>query len=236
MSLSAKFQDQAFVTNLVVIVVFAAMFPAYFGYVSSNTDTIDPSGYGPVGAFNVSFTESALHSQEEVLWADDGESDEFTFSFPEEMEVPDGSELGYVLITLTYAESDEGGQWQDQCDDVDGALDISLADTSEDGHTLAVSGTDCGSYTMMALLTDNYSGANYSADNISRGEIIEMWQDNGKGHGDYSVTITVSTNTGSTPEPIDPFIASNNEDGEEVYVKFEVFAYEILVESAEASE
>jgi hypothetical protein len=89
---------------------------------------------------------------------------------------------------------------------------------------------------MMALLTDNYSGANYSADNISRGEIIEMWQDNGKGHGDYSVTITVSTNTGSTPEPIDPFIASNNEDGEEVYVKFEVFAYEILVESAEASE
>ncbi len=235
MSLSAKFQDQAFVTNLVVIVVFAAMFPAYFGYVSSNTDTIDPSGYGPVGAFNVSFTESPLHSQEEVLWADDGESDEFTFSFPEEMEVPDGSELGYVLITLTYAESDEGGSWPDQCDDVDGALDISLADTSEDGHTLAVSGTDCGSYTMMALLTDNYTGANYSADNISRGEIIEMWQDNGKGHGDYSVTITVSTNTGSTPGP-SPLLASNNEDGEEVNVKFEVFAYEILVEAAEASE
>nr|MBC8517536.1 hypothetical protein [Euryarchaeota archaeon] len=190
MSLSAKFQDQAFVTNLVVIIVFAAMFPAYFGYVSSNTDTIQPGGGGPVGTFNVSFTESTLHSDEEVLWADDGETTSFTFSFPEEMEVPDGSELGYVLITLTYDESDEGGSYDTQCDDVDGEFDISQAETSTEGHTLTVSASDCGSYTMMALLTDDYDGLGYSVENISRGEIIDMWQDNGNGHGDYSVTVT----------------------------------------------
>ena len=70
---------------------------------------------------------------------------------------------------------------------------------------------------------------------FSKSTIQENWAGQGDGWGEYVTTISVSTNSGSKPGPIDPFVLGNNEDGEEVNVKMEVIAYKLDFKEIEAS-
>lgn len=229
--LQAKFQDQVFVTYLVVILVFAVSFPAYFAIASSNSETTELGG--GISSYTVNFTETVLLEETAELWADDGESDSYDFIVPSEFEVPKGTELAGIMVTLTYDETDEssGPGRQTQCDDIEASIDISSADVPASGHSLTASLTDCDAGILSVFITSNYTGMGYLAENVTRSDIVEMWQDYGMGHGIFTLTITVDTNTGSIPGPgPNPGPLSNNEDGEEVVATFQLIGFELDIQ------
>ena len=64
----------------------------------------------------------------------------------------------------------------------------------------------------------------------SKGEIENMWVDNGNGRGEYRCQITLETRTGDNPGPVpSPGPSSNNEDGEEITVSWRVVGVEVSV-------
>nr|MCS5534782.1 hypothetical protein [Candidatus Poseidoniales archaeon] len=120
-------------------------------------------------------------------------------------------------------------------DDISADLETGEVSIAENGHTTTTTLSDCESSTMAVKLVSNYTGEGFNATNASKSEVQGEWSAEGEGWGNYVVTISVSTNTGSKPFPLDPGPLSNNEDGEEVNVKMQVIAYELEFEEIESS-
>ncbi len=242
MDLKEKFSEPVFRNYSITIVVFALLFPAYFGFASSSITTLMPAPpAGEVSSWEVTFNETIVQESEDVCFADDGATCTISLAFSEVDEMKDlledgGLTLAAFRFTLTYAETDEQGQWPDQCDDIDAELDFSDVSSAESGHVSTASMTDCDAGSMVVVMVDNYSGENFTASNISKSTIQDNWAGQGDGWGEYVTTISVSTNTGSVPAPgPNPVLLSNNEDGEEVNVKMEVIAYKLDFKEVEAS-
>ena len=80
---------------------------------------------------------------------------------------------------------------------------------------------------------ENYTGDSYKSSG-TKGEIQNMWNDNGDGRGEYRCQITLETRTGSSPGPSPgpgPIgqITSNSEDGEDITVSWKVFAVDVTI-------
>jgi len=234
--LQEKFNEPEFRRNTIAVVVFGLLFPLYFGVAASGIVTLMPTpAVGAVSNWNVSFNETIVFETEDVCFADDGGTCDITLTFAETDEIKqiikDGNLiLGEVRFTLTYDETDESGQWPDQCDDISADLDTGEVSIAENGHTTTATLSDCEPSTMAVKLVSNYTGEGFNATNVSKSEVQGDWSADGEGWGTYVVTISVSTNSGSKPGPFDPFVLGNNEDGEEVNVKMQVIAYEIEFE------
>jgi hypothetical protein len=84
------------------------------------------------------------------------------------------------------------------------------------------------SYTMVILLIENYTGDSYETSG-SKGDIQNMWSDDGNGRGDWMCVITLETRTGSAPGPGPTGVLNNNEDGEEITVSWRVVGVEVSV-------
>jgi len=220
-SLERLKSDSQFQITVGLTVFFLAIFPAYFAYAASVGGT---GGFGPSGTWLIEYEETIVESGDETIFVEDGSTGLVSFYVPKH----EGLWLGVIHVNISYSESDESGVWLDQCDDVTAEIDASeLSGYIEGGSTLSVTSTDCGNYGMEIVLELNYTGEDLIREGTQSewGEKLGEQDDNGRGN--VSVSISVDTNSGSKPGPLDPGPASNNEDGEDVIVFWEVIAYEL---------
>ena len=245
MDLQEKFSEPEFRRNTIAVVVFGLLFPAYFGVAASGVVTLMPtSAVGVVSNWNVSFNETIVFETEDVCFADDGETCDITLTFAETDEIKkilkdNGLILAEIRFNMTYDETDEGGPnpaIQDQCDDVDSEVSAGENSVAEFGHVLMASASSCDESSMAVKLVNNYTGEGFNAEKASKSEVQGNWSADGEGWGEYVVTISVTTNTGSLGPGVIPGPGdNNNEDGEEVNVKMQVIAYELEFEEIDSS-
>jgi len=216
--------SRTMMVNAAITMSFIIFFPIYFyGMPSLLPDGSTISSSGGSGTFTVSFEEqdvATLSQTEDLL---DGEEYEFMFTFTET-----GMSLGYVEVTVSHDETDESGPnptAQEQCDNAIGEMQMEGVDGYvESGSTLSGESTQqCpSSYTMLILLTANYTGETYE-ESGAMSSLLAQWTDNGNGRGDWNCKITLETRTGGLgPGPL-----SNNEDGETVTVSWRVVSYTV---------
>ena len=72
-------------------------------------------------------------------------------------------------------------------------------------------------------VADNYTGANYTASDMSESELREMWADGGLGRGTWAATITAHIS--SPPGPLGS-IVDNDEDYEIIWT---AVTYELVL-------
>jgi len=214
-----------------ISIAFFIMFPIYFAFFSSflPSGAVVIGGSSVTGEWDVSFQETDIATSEETQFLMDGE--EYIFEYTFEDTSPN---LGYVEITVSHGETDEGGPnpaVQNQCDNAIGQMrmgqvnDFVRPDSTIEGE----SPNNCpASYTMVIMLIENYTGESYQ-DSGQKGEIESMWTDNGFGRGEYRCQITLETRTGSSPGPLPGQVFNNNEDGEEITVSWRVVGIEVSV-------
>ena len=236
MDLQDMFQDPIFRRNSIASIVFAILFPAYFMFAAAGTVTLMPTGGSNVtGNWNVTFNETDVATSESTEFLMDEEEFIFEFTFTDE-----DPNLAYVEITVSHGETDETGQWPDQCDNAVGEMRMGNVEgwVRDDSTRQGNSGSpdDCpAEYTMVIMLIENYTGESYQTSG-KNGEIENLWVDNGSGRGEYRCQITLETRTGSKPGPFDPLALANNEDGEEITVSWRVVAVDVSVTLDESSE
>jgi len=215
-----------------ISLAFFVIFPLYFANIGSflPDGAMISGGSGVSGDWDVTFEETDIATSESTEFLMDGEEYIFEFTFTDT--VPN---LAYVEITVSHDETDEGGPnplAQDQCDNAIGEMrmgqvnDFVRPDSTMEGE----SPNNCpASYTMTIMLIENYTGDSYQTTG-SKGEIENMWVDNGNGRGEYRCQITLETRTGDNPGPVpSPGPSSNNEDGEEITVSWRVVGVEVSV-------
>lgn len=210
-----------------ISVFFLLLFPIYFANMAVFLpDGAGVAGGGGSGTWDVIFNENEVANGEETADMVNGEVYEFVFTFGDE-----SPNLAYVDVTVSHGETDEGGSWQDDCDNAAGQMVMTGVGHHETNSVMSGSSSNnCpSSYTMRVLFTENYSGEAHT-DEGAKSDVLAKWDDGGNGRGTYTAEITLTTNTGTSPGPgPKPGPASNNEQGESVTVSWSVVAYEVSV-------
>jgi len=218
-----------------ISLAFFIIFPIYFANIAAflPEGAMVSGGAGVSGDWDVTFQETDIATSESTETLMDEEEFVFEFEYNEQ-----GINLAYVEITVSHGESDEDGNYQTQCDNAIGEMRMgnvegwSNQDSTREGNS--GSPNDCpASYTMVIVLIENYTGESYQSSG-TKGEIQNMWMDNGNGRGEYRCQITLETRTGSSPGPSPgpgPIggITSNSEDGEDITVSWRVVGVEVSI-------
>ncbi|MEE2747615.1 MAG: hypothetical protein VX473_04005 [Candidatus Thermoplasmatota archaeon] len=218
-----------------ISLAFFIIFPIYFANLGSflPDNAMITDGSNVIGDWEVTFEETDVVTSESTETLMDGE--EFVFEFEFNDVVPN---LAYVEITVSHGETDESGNFDTQCDNAVGEMRMgnvegwSRDDSTREGNS--GSPDNCPtSYTMVIVIMENYTGEPYESSG-SNGEILNMWNDNGDGRGEYRCQITLETRTGSSPGPSPtpgpiPDVLENSEDGEDITVSWRVVGVEVTV-------
>ena len=211
------------------VIVFMLIFPVYFqiGGADSSGDAKSVQG-----EWLVEFEFTNVASGDETVFVSDGGTEELEFVIPQ----LEGETLYAIAFVLSYQETDEGGAWPDQCDDVTLELDPSALTgyvSYSEGFYISI---ECGFYDpVMSIMLKEFEIPDWQAvtnssittpSNMTLGEVEAMVAANGFGRGPVTVTVNVNTNTGSFPGPgPNPGPTSNNEDGEEVSIGWRAISY-----------
>ena len=216
-----------------IALAFFIIFPVYFANITAflPDDAMVSGGASVTGDWDVTFEESDVATSESTEFLMDGEEFEFEFTFNEP-----GINLAYVEVTVSHGETDEDPAlpgMQTRCDNAMGEMDMSgVNGYIESGSTTSgESGppNECPtSYTMVILLIENYTGDSYQTSG-SKGDIQNMWSDDGNGRGDWMCVITLETRTGSAPGPAGNVIENDGDAGEDITVSWRVVGVEVSV-------
>ena len=230
--------DRQFLATVLATIFFLAVFPAYFAMGGSAEDGAS-NATGP-WKVNVEFTDAA--SGEEGKFINDGSSEDFEIVIPP----LDDATLYAIVFTVSFEETDEGGNWPDQCDDVSFSIETSnLSGSVSEENSFTTS--DCGEHSNVVYVylkdfeacgnTGEFcdSGNFTTTENTTKGEVQNMLENNGFGRGLITASVSVDTNTGSKPGPVDPFILGNNEDGEEVTITWRALSYTSTITHADTN-
>ena len=203
---------------LSISVVFLLAFPIYFQIMPSLIDDemMGSGSSGPTGDWAVGFVESPITLQESQVLGDGDTHDTF-FDLMTEMTI------GYVELDVDCNDNDDPGPGF--TDSAEGSSDVSgvegeFADQSEDGPC---SGGDSG-FTLRWDVTENYTGANYTATGMSESQLRDMWTDGGMGRGTWAATITADIS--SPPSPLGSIVDSD----EEYDITWTAMTYELVME------
>ncbi|MBJ16631.1 MAG: hypothetical protein CMB66_00030 [Euryarchaeota archaeon] len=202
-------------------VVFLLAFPIYFEAMPSLIDE-DISGGGSsglTGTLLVSFEEFETTSSESVTLGD-GENYDTFFVFES---IETGLSIGFVELQISCFDNDDPGPGF--TDTVDGESDLSdlegIEDQTADG---ACSGGGGGGFTIRWDVTENYTGADYTEDEMSESEIREIWSDNGKGRGTWAATITATIEAA-------PVAGGFIDDDEEYEISWTAVYFDLAIEA-----
>ena len=218
-----------------ITLAFFIIFPVYFANIAAFLpDGAMVSGGASVsGDWDVTFQETDVATSESTEFLMDGEEFEFEFMFNEP-----GINLAYVEVTVSHGETDEeraapGPMFNPQCDNAMGEMMMDgVNGWVESGSTTSGesgSPNECPtSYTMVVLLIENYTGDSYQTSG-SKGDIQNMWSDDGNGRGDWMCVITLETRTADGPGPLGNVIENDGDDGEEITVSWRVVGVEVSV-------
>ena len=195
------------VKTLAGTVVFLVAFPVYFAALPSLVEgDIAEGSSGLTGTLKVSFEESEDTLSESVTLGD-GESYETTF----DLIVEPGMSIGYVELQVSCFDNDDPGPGF--TDSVEGQSELSEIEGVEDQNAEGdCSGGGEGGFTIRWDVTENYSGSEYSEEEMSESEIRQLWNDDGNGRGEWSTTITATIE--NAPVPVAGGIIDNDEDFE----------------------
>lgn len=209
------------VKTLAGTVVFLLAFPIYFEAMPSLIDE-DISGGGTsglTGTLLVSFEEFETTSSESVTLGD-GENYDTFFVFES---IETGLSIGFVELQISCFDNDDPGPGF--TDTVDGESDLSdlegIEDQAADG---ACSGGGGGGFTIRWDVTENYTGADYTEDEMSESEIREIWSDNGKGRGTWAATITATIEAA-------PVAGGFIDDDEEYEISWTAVYFDLAIEA-----
>mgnify|MGYP001234613746 FL=1 len=209
------------VKTLAGTVVFLLAFPIYFEAMPSLIDE-DISGGGSsglTGTLLVSFEEFETTSSESVTLGD-GENYDTFFVFES---IETGLSIGFVELQISCFDNDDPGPGF--TDTVDGESDLSdlegIEDQAADG---ACSGGGGGGFTIRWDVTENYTGADYTEDEMSESEIREIWSDNGKGRGTWAATITATIEAA-------PVAGGFIDDDEEYEISWTAVYFDLAIEA-----
>lgn len=197
-------------------------------YLISAPDSVDSENVQGEWLVELEFTNIA--NGEETIFVSDEGTQELEFIIPQ----LEGESLYALQFNWLYEETDEGGAWSDECDDVTLSLDPSALSGYVNYSTGEYISTDCGDYygylrvmlkdfeidQFQSLITEGNSSFTTPA-NMTLGDVDNLVAANGFGRGPVTVSVSVDTNTGGVgPGPV-----SNNEEGEDVTISWQAFSY-----------
>ena len=132
--------------------------------------------------------------------------------------------IGYVELDVDCNDNDDPGPGF--TDSADGSSDVSQGEGEFAEQN--VTGAPCGGgdtgFTMRWEVTDNYTGANYTAVGMSESEIRQVWDDDGVGRGTWAATITA--HICSPPAPLGAIVDSD----EEYDITWTAVTYELVLQ------
>ena len=216
------------------IVFFVIAFPVYFGMASSLTDLGELPG--PKGDYEATVVESNLTLGESELDLEDGTPQTISFDTNTIAADLEGSYIAYVRFTISWAETNEQGNGQDQCDEV--ALEIDMTGVAQNITNVTTEQYDesgnCADGVEHVLefeMIHNYSQINSTHEDVTESEAIGAYNDMGYGRGVYNITVEVDADQGQFV-PIVPGAGpnGNNDQGETVTVKVEFITIKVAVE------
>jgi len=194
------------VKTLAGTVIFLVAFPIYFQALPSLIDDEVSIGgsSGQSGSLQVIFEESENTLSESVVLSD-GETYDSFFDLILEDEV----NLGYVEIEVSCVDNDDPGPGF--TDSAEGQSDLSGVEGVEDKNAEGdCAGGGGGGFSIRWDLIDNYTGSEYTEEEMSESEIRERWDDGGKGRGSWILEITAIIDTA----PIAGGLIDNDEEFE----------------------
>jgi hypothetical protein len=201
-----------------ISVAFMLAFPLYFQLMPSllDDDMIGGGSSGPSGDWEVGFAETPIIMQESQMLGDGDTHDTF-------FDVMSELNIGYVELNVECNDNDDPGPGF--TDSAEGNSDVSqvegvFEDLHDDGPC---SGGDSG-FTLRWDVTQNYTGANYTATEMSESELRNMWVDGGMGRGTWAATITAEIN--SPPSPPGSIVDSD----EEYDITWTAMTYELVLQ------
>ena len=214
--LEKLFTSQRAITILVVSVVFAITFPAYFSFMASNSDDLGGASSGAKGKWQVDFIQDNITSDETMNLADGEQGDYFFELDTGEMMI------GFVEIIVSCNDNDDTGPGTN--DDVDVSTDFSAVEGTPDDDS--GSGSCFGdAVTFIIEITPEWDGSSYIADGVSKNDIEAQWTDGGNGTGEWLTSVTMNVNT-------EPFIGDLNpigDEDEDVTVSWRVAVYSLEI-------
>ena len=192
------------VKTLAGTVIFLVAFPIYFQALPSLIgDEVSIGGSsGQSGSLQVIFEESENTLSESVVLSD-GETYDSFFDIILEDEV----NLGYVEIEVSCVDNDDPGPGF--TDSAEGQSDLSGVEGVEDKNAEGdCAGGGGGGFSIRWDIIENYTGSEYTEEEMSESEIRERWDDGGKGRGSWILEITASIDTA----PIAGGLIDNDEE------------------------
>jgi hypothetical protein len=213
--LEKLFTSQRAITILVISVVFAITFPAYFSFMASNSDDLGGASSGAKGKWQVDFIQDNITS-DETMNLGDGEQGDYFFEL-------DSGEMmiGFVEITVSCNDNDDPGPGF--TDNVDVTTDFSgVEGTPDDESGSGSCNGDAVTFTIQ--ITPEWDGSSYIADGVSKNDIEAQWNDGGNGTGEWLTSVTLEVD--NYPGPIVGGIVDSDED---VTVSWRVAVYSLEI-------
>ncbi|MFL2975374.1 MAG: hypothetical protein ACJZ42_03570 [Candidatus Thalassarchaeaceae archaeon] len=214
------------VKTLAGTLVFLVAFPVYFEALPSLIDD-DISGGGSSGlsgSLMVSFEESTTSLSESVTLGD-GDSHDSFFDLVTESTLS----IGYVELEVSCFDNDDPGPgFTDTVEGVSDLIDVEgyasghIEDQSADG---SCSGGGNGGFSIRWDITTNYTGEDYTEEDLNENEIRQLWDAEGRGMGSWIATITASIEAA----PVAGGFIDNDEDFD---ISWTAVFFELSIEAA----
>ena len=215
------FGTQRAITMVVVSLMFAIAFPAYFSVMGGMVEVMDGGSSGAAGNWQVNFTTTVSDISDSAMLSDD-ETHEWTYEL-DRTNLGDDEMIAFVNITVSCNDNDDGPIFTDS---VDAEMDMSGV---EGGFEDDAGSGNCNgdAVDFSYAVTTEWSGTPYVVEDVSKGDILAKWNDGGNGTGEWLCSVTLDVNS---PGPIVGQIVDN---GEDVTVTWTVTTYTIEITALE---
>ncbi len=215
------FGTQRAITMVVVSLMFAIAFPAYFSVMGGLVEVMDGGSSGASGNWQVNFTTTVSEISDSAMLSDD-ETHEWTYEL-DRTNLGDDEMIAFVNITVSCNDNDDGPIFTDS---VDAEMDMSGV---EGGFEDDAGSGNCNgdAVDFSYAVTTEWSGTPYVVEDVSKGDILAKWNDGGNGTGEWLCSVTLDVNS---PGPIVGQIVDN---GEDVTVTWTVTTYTIEITALE---
>ena len=215
------FGTQRAITMVVVSLMFAIAFPAYFSVMGGMVEVMDGGSSGAAGNWQVNFTTTVSDISDSAMLSDD-ETHEWTYEL-DRTNLGDDEMIAFVNITVSCNDNDDGPIFTDSV-----AAEMDMSGVEGGFEDNAGSGNCNGDAVDFSYaVTTEWSGTPYVVEDVSKSDILAKWNDGGNGTGEWLCSVTLDVNS---PGPIVGQIVDN---GEDVTVTWTVTTYTIEITALE---
>ena len=212
------FGTQRAITMVVISLMFAIAFPAYFSVMGGMVEVMDGGSSGAPGKWQVNFTTTVSEISDSAMLSD-GETLESAYEL-DRSNLGDDEMIAFVNITVSCDDNDDlPGPFTDS---VDAEMDVSGVEGGFEDD--AGSGNCNGDAVAFSYaVTSDWSGTPYMVEDVSMNDILAMWDDGGNGTGEWLCSVTLQVN--NPPGPIGGLV----DNGEDVTITWTVTTYTVEI-------